>query len=116
MLRCESCSDDNNCLIRLQGGINYIKSFDLGLQLMPGLLTLSKPCLSTMEWSNMMTSCGDGPITLGIIHTCVLIEWYQSAVVIQLVDYGYEFTCGLFEMQQIKTVVGCYGYSDVWNH
>ena len=55
MLRCESCPDDNNCLIQLQGWINYIKSFDLGLQLMPGLLTLSKPCLSTMEWSNMMT-------------------------------------------------------------
>ena len=61
-------------------------------------------------------SCGDGPITLGIIHTCVLIEWYQSVLVIQLVDYGYEFTCGLFETQQIKTVVGFYGYSDVWNH
>ena len=34
---------------------------------------------------------------------------------IQLVDYGYEFTCGLFETQQIKIVVGFYGYSDARN-
>jgi hypothetical protein len=32
---------------------------------------------------------------------------------IQLVYYGYEFIYGLFGMQQMKTVIGFYGYSEV---
>jgi hypothetical protein len=34
----------------------------------------------------------------------------------KLGNYSYEFTCGLFEEQRMKTAVGFYGYNVMLNH